>query len=45
MKQNALYENHGIVGFKNQQGRKRPLDMSKRMIERRARERKVKGEI
>ena len=28
-----------------EQGRKRPLDTPKRMIERRERERKVKGEI
>ena len=28
-----------------EQGRKRPLDTSKRMIERRERERKVQGEI
>jgi hypothetical protein len=31
--------------LKKKQGRKRPLDTPKRMIERRERERKVEGEI
>ena len=26
MTRKALYENHGFLGFTNQQGRKRPLD-------------------
>ena len=44
MTRKALYENLGIVGFKNQQGRKRPLDTPERKKERREKEREREGE-
>ena len=34
-----------VFAYTTEQGRKRPLDTPKRMIERRERERKVEGEI
>ena len=33
------------LGFHKEQGQKRPLDTPKKMLERRERERKAKGEI
>ena len=42
---NVIQECHKVRFERKKQGRKRPLDTPKRMIERRERERKVEGEI